>query len=80
MSDAATVLLMNSKTNLLEFAGKGFIQHPAIYTSEDGGRMYGRVALEREMIHISDLRKDKWNLIVLPCLYRRTLSRIGAYL
>src|SRR5690349_768807 len=59
--DAATVLLMNSKTNLLEFAaGKGFHSNILQYTRlKLGEGCAGRVALEREMIHISDLRKDR---------------------
>src|SRR5688572_4606294 len=59
--DAATVLLMNAKTNLLEFAaGKGFHSNILQYTRlKLGEGCAGRVALEREMIHISDLRKDR---------------------
>jgi HD-GYP domain-containing protein (c-di-GMP phosphodiesterase class II) len=59
--DAATVLLLNSKTNLLEFAaGKGFhsniLQYTRLKLGEGGA---GRVALEREMLHIPDLGKDR---------------------
>ena len=59
--DAATVLLLNSKTNLLEFAaGKGFHSNILQYTRlKLGEGCAGRVALEREMIHIPDLRKDR---------------------
>ena len=59
--DAATVLLMNSKTNLLEFsAGKGFHSNILQYTRlRLGEGCAGRVALAREMIHIPDLRKDR---------------------
>jgi len=59
--DAATVLLLNSKTNLLEFAaGKGFHSNILQYTRlKLGEGCAGRVALEREMINIPDLRKDK---------------------
>ena len=59
--DAATVLLMNAKTNLLEFAaGKGFHSNILQYTRlKMGEGCAGRVALEREMIHIPDLRKDR---------------------
>jgi HD-GYP domain-containing protein (c-di-GMP phosphodiesterase class II) len=59
--DAATVLLMNSKTNLLEFAaGKGFHSNILQYTRlKLGEGCAGRVALEREMIHIPDLTKDR---------------------
>jgi putative nucleotidyltransferase with HDIG domain len=59
--DAATLLLLNPKTNLLEFAaGKGFrsniLQHTRLRLGEGGA---GRVALNREMLQIADLRKDR---------------------
>lgn len=59
--DAATVLLLNSKTNLLEFAaGKGFhsniLQYTRLKLGEGGA---GRVALGREILHIPDLTKDR---------------------
>ena len=59
--DAATLLLLNPKTNLLEFAaGKGFhsniLQHTRLKLGEGGA---GRVALNREMLQIADLRKDR---------------------
>jgi len=59
--DAATVLLLNSKTNLLEFAaGKGFHSNILQYTRlKLGEGCAGRVALGREMIHIPDLTKDR---------------------
>ena len=59
--DAATVLLLNSKTNLLEFAaGKGFHSNILQYTRlKLGEGSAGRVALEREMLSIPDLRKNK---------------------
>jgi putative nucleotidyltransferase with HDIG domain len=59
--DAATVLLLNSRTNLLEFAaGKGFHSNILQYTRlKLGEGCAGRVALEREMINIPDLRKDR---------------------
>jgi putative nucleotidyltransferase with HDIG domain len=59
--DAATVLLLNSKSNLLEFAaGKGFHTNILQYTRlKLGEGCAGRVALEREMIHIPDLQKDR---------------------
>jgi putative nucleotidyltransferase with HDIG domain len=59
--DAATVLLLNPKTNLLEFAaGKGFHSNILQYTRlKLGEGCAGRVALKREMINISDLRKDR---------------------
>jgi HD-GYP domain-containing protein (c-di-GMP phosphodiesterase class II) len=59
--DAATVLLLNSKTNLLEFAaGKGFQSNILQYTRlKLGEGCAGRVALEREILNIPDLRKDR---------------------
>jgi putative nucleotidyltransferase with HDIG domain len=59
--DAATVLLLNSKTNLLEFAaGKGFHSNILHYTRlKLGEGCAGRVALEREILNIPDLRKNK---------------------
>ena len=59
--DAATVLLLNSKTNLLEFAaGKGFHSNILQYTRlKLGEGCAGRVALDRKMLNIPDLRKDR---------------------
>jgi putative nucleotidyltransferase with HDIG domain len=59
--EAATVLLLNSKTNLLEFAaGKGFHSNILQYTRlKLGEGCAGRVALERKMLNIPDLRKDR---------------------
>ena len=59
--DAATVLLLNPKTNLLEFAaGKGFRSNILQYTRLKLGEGYaGRVALERRMISIADLRVNR---------------------
>jgi len=59
--DAATVLLLNSRTNLLEFSsGKGFRSNILQYTRlKLGEGCAGRVALERKMISIPDLRKNK---------------------
>ena len=59
--DAATILLLNPKTSLLEYAaGKGFhsniLQHTRLKLGEGCA---GRVALQREMLQISDLRKDR---------------------
>ena len=58
--NAASVLLLNPKTNLLEFAaGKGFhsniLQHTRLKLGEGCA---GRVALDRKMLNIPDLRKD----------------------
>jgi len=59
--DAATVLLLNSKTNLLEYAaGKGFHSNILQYTRlKLGEGSAGRVALDRKMLNIPDLRKDR---------------------
>ena len=59
--DAATVLLLNPKTNLLEFAaGKGFHSNILQYTRlKLGEGCAGRVALDRKMLNIPDLRKDR---------------------
>jgi putative nucleotidyltransferase with HDIG domain len=59
--DAATVLLLNSKTNLLEFAaGKGFHSNILQYTRlKLGEGCAGRVALDRKMLNIPDLGKDR---------------------
>ena len=59
--DAATVLLLNPKTNLLEFAaGKGFRSNILQYTRlKLGEGCAGRVALERKMISIPDLRVNR---------------------
>ena len=59
--DAATILLWNGKTNLLEFsAGKGFHSNILQYTRLKIGEGFaGRVALEREMIHVTDLGKER---------------------
>ena len=59
--DAATVLLLNAKTNLLEFsAGKGFrsniLQHTRLKIGEG---FAGQVALKREMIHVPDLGNNR---------------------
>ena len=59
--DAATILLWNGKTNLLEFsAGKGFHSNILQYTRLKIGEGFaGRVALEREMVHVPDLGKER---------------------
>ena len=59
--DAATVLLLNPKNNLLEYAaGKGFhsniLQHTRLKLGEGGA---GRVALDRKILNIPDLSKDR---------------------
>jgi HD-GYP domain-containing protein (c-di-GMP phosphodiesterase class II) len=58
--DAATVLLLNPNTNVLEFAaGRGFRSNSLQYTRlRLGEGCAGRVALERKMITIPDLRMN----------------------
>ena len=58
--DAVCVLLLNPRTNLLEFtAGRGFrsasLQHTRL---RPGDGCAGRVVLERKMVHIPDLREN----------------------
>lgn len=60
-ADAATVLLLNPKTHLLEFASsKGFrlaaLQSIRLKLGEEYA---GRVALERSLIHIPDIHTDQ---------------------
>ncbi len=59
-ADAAAVLLLNPKTNLLEFAAsKGFRSTTLQYIRLKVGEEYaGRVALERSPLHIPDIRPD----------------------
>lgn len=59
--DAVSILLLNRKTNLLEFAsGKGFHSDILQYTRlKLGEGCAGRVAVERKMLHIPDLRKNR---------------------
>lgn len=63
-ADAATVLLLNPKTNLLEFAAsKGFHTNALQSVRLKLGEEYaGRVALERSLIHILDIRMDQSEL------------------
>jgi len=58
--DAVSILLLNPKTNVLEFtASKGFhsnsLQHTRLRL---GDGCAGRVALDRKMVHIPDLREN----------------------
>lgn len=59
--DATALLLLNPKTNLLEFvSGKGFHSNALQHTRLRPGESYaGKVALEKRLTHIPDLRKDK---------------------
>ena len=58
--DAVSILLLNSKTNMLEFtAGKGFYSNSLQHTHLKLGEGYaGRVAVERKMLIISDLTQN----------------------
>lgn len=58
--DAVAILLLNPRTNLLEFAsGKGFHSNILQYTRlKLGEGCAGRVAVERRMLSIPDLRKN----------------------
>ncbi len=60
-ADAATVLLLNPKTHLLELAaGTGFHSNALQSTRLKLGEEYaGRVALERNLLHIQDIRADQ---------------------
>lgn len=59
--DAVAVLLHNSKTNTLEFtAGKGFRSHSLQYTHlRLGEGCAGRVALERKMLNVPNLKENR---------------------
>ena len=58
--DAVSILLLNSKTNILEFtAGKGFYSNSLQHTHLKLGEGYaGRVAVERKMLNIPDLSQN----------------------
>lgn len=58
--DAVSILLLNSKTNMLEFAaGKGFYSNSLQHTHlKLGEGCAGRVAMERKMRNIPDLSQD----------------------
>lgn len=60
-ADAATILLLNPKTNLLEFlSGNGVHSNTLQSVRLKVGEEYaGRVALERTLIHILDIRMDQ---------------------
>jgi len=60
-TDAASVLLLNPKTNVLEFvSGRGFQSNSLRHTHlKLGEGCAGRVALERRLINIPDLEANK---------------------
>jgi hypothetical protein len=59
--DAVAVLLLNPKTNLLEFTtGKGFRSSSLLYTHlKLGEGCAGRVAMERKLLNIPDLKENQ---------------------
>lgn len=59
--DAAAILLLNSRTNLLEFtAGKGFRSSSLRYTHlRLGEGCAGRVALERRLLNVPNLNENQ---------------------
>ncbi len=58
--DAVSILLLNAKTNMLEFsAGKGFYSNSLQHTHLKLGEGYaGRVAVDRKMLNIPDLTQN----------------------
>jgi putative nucleotidyltransferase with HDIG domain len=66
--DAAAVLLLNPHTQTLEFnAGRGFRTDALQHTRLRVGEGYaGRAALERQLIHIPDLRGRKTDFLRSP--------------
>jgi putative nucleotidyltransferase with HDIG domain len=66
--DAASVLLLNPKTNLLEFvSGRGFRSNSLRHTRlKMGEGCAGRVALERRLIHIPDLEANRIDFVRSP--------------
>ncbi len=66
--DAASVLLLNPKTNMLEFvSGRGFRSNILRYTRlKLGEGCAGRVALERRLINIPDLETNKMDFERAP--------------
>ncbi len=59
--DATALLLLNPKTNLLEYtSGKGFVSRTLQFTHLRLGEGFGgRVALERALVRVPDLQKEK---------------------
>ena len=66
--DAACVLLLNPKTNVLEFvSGRGFRSNSLRYTRlKMGEGCAGRVALERRLIHVPDLEINRMDFVRSP--------------
>jgi putative nucleotidyltransferase with HDIG domain len=66
--DAASVLLLNPRTNVLEFvSGRGFRSNSLRYTRlKLGEGCAGRVALERRLIHVPDLETNRMDFVRSP--------------
>jgi putative nucleotidyltransferase with HDIG domain len=66
--DAASVLLMNPRTNVLEFvSGRGFRSNSLRYTRlKLGEGCAGRVALERRLIYVPDLETNRMDFVRSP--------------
>jgi putative nucleotidyltransferase with HDIG domain len=66
--DAASVLLLNPRTNVLEFvAGRGFLSTSLRYTRlKMGEGCAGRVAQERRLIHVPDLETNRMDFVRSP--------------
>lgn len=66
--DAASVLLLNPRTNLLEFvSGRGFRSNVLRHTHlKLGEGCAGRVALERRLIHVPDLAANRMDFMDSP--------------
>ena len=67
-ADASCVLLLNPRTNLLEFvSGRGFRSNSLRYTRlKMGDGCAGRVALERRLIHVPDLDVNRMDFVRSP--------------
>ena len=68
--DAASILLLDSHTQLLEFAaGAGFITSALQHTSLQVGEAYaGKAVLERNMLHIANLKSRQTSFLRSPFL------------
>jgi putative nucleotidyltransferase with HDIG domain len=66
--DAASILLLNPKTNMLEFvSGRGFRSNILRYTRlKLGEGCAGKVALDRRLIHIPDLETNRMDFDRAP--------------
>ena len=66
--DAASILLLNPKTNMLEFvSGRGFRSNSLRYTRlKLGAGCAGRVAMERRLINVPDLETNSMDFVRSP--------------